>query len=288
MSDGIAYQNKDIEFKMLSESFKERSFEAYGLKLPRIKEVLPTNLPAVLANELRVDNLFRLEDDTLALVDYEAEDKVSNRIKYVNYIGRIMKRYYEGCHEIPDIRMIVIYTGDVRKAEAVFETKSMTLRMEQVFVRDLPAEQIYQTVIHKLKNGDKLTEKELMQLIILPLAEQGADNKQKRIEQVIELAGQIENEQEQKLVFSGLLVITDKFISKENAKSIRRKLTMTKVFQMIVDEVEEENRQKEKERNRKNAEKLLRGGVDIDIIIDVTELTEDEVREIEKNMLVAQ
>ncbi|RKI51555.1 hypothetical protein D7V86_26430, partial [bacterium D16-51] len=99
---------------------------------------------------------------------------------------------------------------------------------------------------------------------------------------------QIENEQEQKLVFSGLLVITDKFISKENAKSIRRKLTMTKVFQMIVDEVEEENRQKEKERNRKNAEKLLRGGVDIDIIIDVTELTEDEVREIEKNMLVAQ
>lgn len=30
MPEGIAYQNKDIEFKVLSEVFKEKSFEAYG------------------------------------------------------------------------------------------------------------------------------------------------------------------------------------------------------------------------------------------------------------------
>ena len=56
MSEGIAWQNKDIEFKILSEAYREKSFEAYGLKLPRIKEVLPTNLPEVSANELRMDN----------------------------------------------------------------------------------------------------------------------------------------------------------------------------------------------------------------------------------------
>ncbi len=54
MSEGIAYQNKDIEFKILSEAYRERSFEAYGLKIPRIKEVLPTDLPAVSANEMRI------------------------------------------------------------------------------------------------------------------------------------------------------------------------------------------------------------------------------------------
>ncbi len=47
MSDGIAYQNKDIEFKLLSETFREKSFEAYGLKLPRIKEILPTSMTKV-------------------------------------------------------------------------------------------------------------------------------------------------------------------------------------------------------------------------------------------------
>ena len=50
MAEGIAYQNKDIEFKILSEAYRERSFEAYGLKLPRIREVRPTDLPAVSAN----------------------------------------------------------------------------------------------------------------------------------------------------------------------------------------------------------------------------------------------
>ena len=106
MSDGIVYQNKDIEFKLLSETYKENSFEAYGLKLPRIKQVLPTNLPSVAANEKHMDNLFLLEDGTLAAVDYESEDSIKNRIKYVNYIGRVMERFYRDTKKIPDIRLI--------------------------------------------------------------------------------------------------------------------------------------------------------------------------------------
>ena len=37
MSDGIAYQNKDIEFKLLSGTFKEKSFDAYGLDMQKNK-----------------------------------------------------------------------------------------------------------------------------------------------------------------------------------------------------------------------------------------------------------
>lgn len=236
MSEGIAYQNKDIEFKVLSEAYKERSFEAYGLKLPRIKEVLPTNLPAVSANELRMDNLFLLEDDTYALVDYESTDKVENRIKYINYIGRITKRFYDEQKTVPVMRMIVVYTGDVEDAKDIFQNGCMTLRMEQVFVRQLPTEEIYQRVKYKLEHREKLTEQELMQMIILPLAEKGRTGKQKRIKQVIDLVKQIEGEAEQKLVFSGLLVISDKFISKSDADTIRREITMTKVGRLIFED----------------------------------------------------
>jgi hypothetical protein len=59
----------DIEFKVLSENYREKSFKVYGLDLPKIKEVLPTNLPRVSANEKRIDNLFLLEDGSLAIVD---------------------------------------------------------------------------------------------------------------------------------------------------------------------------------------------------------------------------
>ena len=53
-----------------------------------------------------MDNLFLLEDGTLAAVDYESEDSIKNRIKYVNYIGRVMERFYRDTKKIPDIRLI--------------------------------------------------------------------------------------------------------------------------------------------------------------------------------------
>ena len=48
----IAYQNKDITSKVLAENFKGKTFRVYGLDLPEIEQVLPTNLPTVKANEL--------------------------------------------------------------------------------------------------------------------------------------------------------------------------------------------------------------------------------------------
>lgn len=287
MTEGIVYQNKDIEFKLLSETYKNKSFEAYGLNLPRIKAVLPTNLPAVSVNEKRMDNLFLLEDDTLAIVDYESENKVTNRIKYVNYIGRVMEKYYQEEHKIPNIRMIVIYTGDVIHAEPIFEIKCMSLRMEQVFVRNLHTEEIYQTVTAKLDNGEELTEQELMRLIILPLAEKGNNAKQERIKQVIELSKRIENSQ-QNFVLSGLLAASDKFISRAYAEDIRRHLKMTKVYQLFEEDKQEAVKEAEREKDKKYVIKLLRKDMDIEDIMEITELPREEIEQIQQDMLVSE
>ncbi len=117
-----------------------------------------------------MDNLFLLEDGTYAIVDYESIDNVKNRIKYINYISRIVKRLYEDHGEIPKIRMIVIYTGNIVAGKSGFDVGCMSLQMEQVFVNDIPAEEIYRTVKDKLLHGMGLAEQELMQMIILPLA----------------------------------------------------------------------------------------------------------------------
>ena len=291
MPEGIAYQNKDIEFKLMSETYKEKSFEAYGLKLPKIKEVLPTNLPAVSANEMRIDNLFLLEDDTVAIVDYESEDKTSNRVKYINYIGRIMQRYDSQGIRIPELRMIVIYTGDVETAKDTWEIPCLTLKMEQVFIHSLPDAEIYQSVKKKLENNETLSEKELMQLIILPLAKKGKEAKQKMIEQVVDLAKQIEDENTQAFVITGILVSSDKFIDRDYAKSVRRYLSMTKVFQILEEEKQEAINLAEKEGQRKSqlqiAENLIKAGADILMVMKGTGLTKDEIEEIKKNMMVA-
>ena len=62
MSEGIVYQNKDVLLKILAENYKNKTLSAYGLDLPPIKELLPTNLPVIQVDEKRSDNIFLLED----------------------------------------------------------------------------------------------------------------------------------------------------------------------------------------------------------------------------------
>lgn len=61
----IAYQNKDIASKLFAEQFRSEYLDIYHLDLPKVKSILPTNLPEISANELRIDNLFLLEDGSI-------------------------------------------------------------------------------------------------------------------------------------------------------------------------------------------------------------------------------
>lgn len=48
----IAWQSKDIASKFMTGKLKNKSLEVYGIKLPRIVDVLPTELPDIMANEI--------------------------------------------------------------------------------------------------------------------------------------------------------------------------------------------------------------------------------------------
>lgn len=54
MSD-IAYQNKDVASKVTGESLIGQSLTPFGLPHLKIVSLLPTNLPAIESNELRLD-----------------------------------------------------------------------------------------------------------------------------------------------------------------------------------------------------------------------------------------
>ena len=95
----------------------------------------------------------------------------------------------------------------------------------------------------------------------------------------------IQRRKGQIFVLLGLLVISDKFINRENAEVIRRELGMTKVGRMLF---EDEMKERKDEGMKKMAGELLRRGDDVETIMKLTDLTEEEVKEVEKNMLVLQ
>ncbi len=289
MSEGITYHNKDILFKILSQTYKEKSFSAYGLDLPPIRELLPTNLPKISANEKDVDNLFLLEDGTYAIVDYEAEYKRLNKVKYLNYVARVLEKYYKEDGNF-NLRLIVIYTGDVKSAEATFETSCVTLRTEQAFLVHIDGEAAFEAIRRKIDSGIPLEDDDLMKLVILPLTVSGSEGKQAMLERVVVLAEQIADEGQRIFALSGVIVASDKFIDREYSEQIRRRINMTKIGQLYEKEKIEYANQKVKETAIKErtemAMKMLARGIDIIDIMGVTGFTEAELLRLQNGELI--
>ena len=110
----IAYQNKDVTAKVMAEALKGKSLAPFGIHQLKIVDILPTILPVIESNELRLDNLFLLSDGSIGIMDYESAYNQENFVKYINYIARVIKRYAIN-HEldrIKQIKMIVIYRHD--------------------------------------------------------------------------------------------------------------------------------------------------------------------------------
>ena len=87
--NNITYHNKDVASKTIGDALIGKSLAPFGLPDLNIIGILPTNLPAVESNELRLDNLFLLSDGSIAIIDYESEYSRENFVKYINYVARV-------------------------------------------------------------------------------------------------------------------------------------------------------------------------------------------------------
>ena len=279
----IAYQNKDIISKVFAENLKEKSLKVYGLDVPKIIQVLPTNLPEITVNELRIDNLFLLEDGTIAIIDYESEYRTENKIKYISYITRVLERYRrEGNYNI-QIRMIVIYTADVSRAETeeVYDTGAFSLNIEAAYLSELNSEEIKKRLMEKIYNNETLTDEELMEFIILPLTYKTMEEKRKAINHSIDLAKQVTDTEKMVFLLSGTLVFTDKVIDRNTSNYVREWIRMTQVGRLFEEEKQQAVREAVKGAlNEGEFKKLitqicrkLRKSKDVDVISD--ELEED-------------
>ncbi|MBR2187489.1 MAG: hypothetical protein IJ857_09140 [Lachnospiraceae bacterium] len=253
--NGIAYQNKDIASKVFAEKFRDVSLNVYGVDLPKIVEVLPTDFPEISASELRIDDLFLLEDGRIAIIDYESDYKKENHLKYLGYAYRVLERYFSEGN--PDIKlvMIVIYTADVTRSKVKnsFSAGMVNVKEEAAFLSELKSEEIKKRLNEKISAGEDLTDEEIMEFIILPLSYKKKDQG-KAIEDAINLAKEIKDQDTMVFVLSGILVFTDKVIDKELSEKTKGWMKMTKVGRLFLEEAEQMAEQREQ---RADAKRLV-------------------------------
>lgn len=287
---GIAYQNKDITSKLLAENFKGKTFRVYGLDIPEVKAVLPTNIPSVRANELRLDNLFELVDGTIALVDYESDYKKEDKVKYLNYLTGIANRYQQEKKVCPMLRMIVIYTGDIerRQVSDEYDIGAVRMTLEPAFLSELDSGGLFRHLKEKVERNEPLDDEELMGFIILPLAYRKKEEKEEKIRESVSLAAQIQDRSQQVFALAGILAFSDKLIDMETANKIRRMIEMTKVGWIIEQEKQEAIARAEAEKRqaaRESVIKMIRKNYPTEeIAFIVSSFSQDEIETVRREI----
>ena len=247
MGKNITYQSNDVLFKILSENYKNIALSVYGLNLPEIKSMIPNNFPVIKVDEKRSDNIFLLEDGSILLLEYESNTRIEeNMLKYIDYILRIITRYFEEEKTIKKIRLVVIYSSDIEEAPEEFNMESLTIRSHNVYMKDYNGDEIENNIRGKINRGTLLSDEDIMHFMLLPFMKRNKEKDKKLIiKDTIELAKEVKDENKQILIIAGLLTASNKYIDEDYAREIRWWLKMTSV-----DKVYEKEKQDALEKER--------------------------------------
>ncbi|MEY8335568.1 hypothetical protein AALB53_21125 [Lachnospiraceae bacterium 47-T17] len=200
--------DRDALHKVLAQAYKGKRFAVLGIKLPPIRELLP----AIPLRDGFVDNLFLLEDGTYAVVEYASGCHKTDMIKYTEHLAEIMERYDKEDGRF-DLHFIIIYTGDVEKAESVFDFGCLTLHPEQVFLSRMDGNTELESIWQKIHSGFLLTDDDLMKLVVLPLSVPGSERKTQLFAEISSLARNIPDEEQRAFVLSTMTLATGRFIN---------------------------------------------------------------------------
>jgi sporulation-control protein spo0M len=116
--------------------------------------------------------------------------------KYIDYVLRISRKYYEEDKSIKKVNVAVIYASNIEKAEDSFNIGIVGINVKSVFMKNYDGDSIYKQVEQKIKGGKIIEDIDLMNLILLPLMKSKKD-KHELIRDTIELAKEVNDERNQ-------------------------------------------------------------------------------------------
>ena len=282
----VAYQNKDISSKYFVEEFKDTFFKVFGLDLPDIVREEPTELPTIEVNDRAMDKLYYLADGSYAIIDFESVYSEENKVKYLGYVARLLKRVYNQSKIIPKLRVVIIYTADVEEGSTISELDmgDEKLVLTEAFLSNLDAKSIIENCRQKIINEEKLSDSDKLSIMLCPMAVIGKKGKIEAIHRVIGMLADLDDDKVKMQILSGMLAFGDKVIAKEDVEKIRRELKMTKWEQLLYDETMEAVNKATNEQAYNIASNLLKEGLSPEMISRNTGLDISVVEELSRNL----
>jgi len=259
-------QSKDILNKYTSALFKDMTLEFFGVKTAKIKEMISGELPAVEVSVLRTDCIFLLEDDTYQHLEFETSYNKENLVRFAKYDLYLYER------DKRKISTTIIYSAEVKNADRSLEIGSLAYTPNVVMMRDYDGGAIFAELEAKLTNSEDLTDKDILNLIFLPLMRH-TQPKYELVEKSIKLANTIPEQNKRDGCIASTVNFAEEYLDDDDKKRILEVIKLPSIMEMLLTE-----------KMLETAKKLLKKGISIEDISESTELSIETIKELQEEL----
>jgi len=266
---------KDIFQKYISSMYKDATLEFYGIKTPKIMELINVNLPVVEVRDSDIDQVFLLEDGTYLHLAFETGKHRDTQIRHLEYDVRLYAR------DRRKITTVIIYTKDVETAPPSLDIGIVDYSPKAVLMSKYDGDSICADLEAKLKSGHELTEKDILNLTFLPFMR----NTLPPVDTVLNIVGMaktITDESRRNVCIAATCAYANKALSESDmAKILEEVLKVNTLIDMAVRKGVQEGMSKGAETKAKEiARNFLKLGTPVKTVIECTGLDEATVVEL--------
>lgn len=221
-------QHEDAVLKTSMQFFADELFPYFGIK-GKVVSFAPTELVHLELQKLFQDFNFVMEDGTWKHFEFQSTNEGLDGLKRF--------RTYEALtsyqHKVK-VETYVLFSGNIKNPMTEFTEGFNTYRIQPIIMQHKNADELLARLEQKLKNGEKLTKKDLVPLALCPLMS-GKTTQKERISKAYGItrnARDVDKEDVQKIE-AMIYAMADKFLDAIDLEKMKEEIAMTRLGQMI-------------------------------------------------------
>ena len=240
--------------------------EFYGFKTGKVKELINPELPDVSVVGGGTDMVFLTDEDAYLHLGFETGKDQGDIIKHLNYDARLVQR------DGRNVDTIIIYTADVKEAPQGIQSQTLTYNPHVILMAEYDGDAIYVELNTKIKAGEELSDKDILNLLFLPLMRTTIPRNELAAKSA-EIASTIPDPVKRNSCVAAAYAFAHKYLSEEELEKILEVVKMSDMGTLLV-----------KDRNMEIAKSMLKDRVSVEFVARHTGLDEETVQQLKDEL----
>jgi len=241
--------------------------EFYGIKIGRVKELINPELPEIKVSGGGTDMVFLTDEDKYLHLGFETGYDKGDISKHLSYDARLIQR------DGRDVTTVIIYTADVKTAPAGINSETLVYNPHIILMVDYDGDAIYAELNAKIATGQLLDDKDILNLLFLPLMHNTIPRGELAIKSV-EMAKTIPDQAKQDACIAAAVAFANKYLNEDEEAKLMEVLNMLDlVDRLVMNKIKE----RDEERDTEIAKRALTLGHSVKSVVDLIDIDEDKV-----------